>query len=116
MQKRPRLGTTDLADAPTTPMRIIMGIVAAFIYVMVLIGCMVAQIEISLQLAIVIGTFILIQEGLDVGQWGIKRFTDYGFQRAKRSGPPAIEVNAERASVTAEAAAPDPAVPLRRDD
>lgn len=102
---RPTLGTTDLAKAPTTPMRIVMGIVAAFIYVMVLIGCMVAQVPVSLPLATLIGSFILLQEGMDLGQWGLKRVTDYGFQKAKR-GAPAVEVTADQATITAEIETP----------
>lgn len=96
---RPTIGGTDLRDAPTTPMRIIMGIVAAFVYVMVLIGCMVAQIDVSISLATLIGGFILMQEGLDVTQWGIKRATDNEYVRAK-SGTPAVAVTAEHATVS----------------
>lgn len=109
--RRPRIGSTDLRDAPTTPLRIILGIVAAFIYVMVLIGCMVAQIDVSIPLATTIGAFILLQEGLDVTQWGIKRTTDIEYQRA-RQGAPAVEVTAEHATVTAPTSVPDAAVEI----
>lgn len=102
---RPRLGSTDLHDAPTTPMRIIMGIAAAFIYVMVLIGCLVAQIDVNITLATLIGTFILLQEGLDVAQWGMKRATDIAYTRAKNGVSPAVEVTAEHATVAATDAA-----------
>lgn len=103
---RPVIGKTDLANAPTTPMRIIMGIVAAFIYVMVLIGCLVAQIDVNETLAGIIGAFILIQEGLDVTQWGLKRSTDRDYVRAKNGIAPAVEVTADHATVTAETAVP----------
>ena len=102
-----------------------MGIVAAFIYVMVLIGCMVAQIDVNITLATLIGGFILVQQGLDVSQWAFKRHTNIEYQRAKRSGPPAVEVTAETATVTTENTAIETSAPvapgsddgqLRRDD
>lgn len=120
---RPTLGKTELRDAPTTPLRIIVGIVMAAAFVVVHLVMIVIDAEVALEVSIMIGAFILVQEGIDVAQWGFKRTTDIDYQRAKNGTGPAVEVSAEHATVTAEIEAaaqstPAPSTPtqLQRDD
>lgn len=65
----------NISTAPTTNIRILTGIGLAVIFVL---GTMVAALfghKIDFDVFVAIGTFILVQEGLDVLQWGIKRKT-----------------------------------------
>jgi hypothetical protein len=65
----------NIATAPTTNIRILAGVALAVVFVL---GNMLAGLfgkVIALEVNIMVGTFILIQEGLDVTQWAIKRKT-----------------------------------------
>lgn len=100
----PQIGSVDLSNAPTTPMRVVMGIMEAFVFVVVLLVCLVRQIDVNITLAIVLGSFILVQEGVDVAQWGIKRLTDRDLALAKQgiSPAPKVAVTAEHVAIASD--------------
>lgn len=101
---RPTLGTTDVKDAPTTPLRIMIGIVEAAAFVAVHLVLIVINADIPISASAMIGGFILVQEGIDVRQWKWKRDTDIDYQLAKSGSAPRTVVTAEHATVTAERA------------
>jgi hypothetical protein len=103
LDNRPKIGRTDVRDAPTTPMRIIVGIVLAAAFVAVHLVLIVIDAPVALEVSIMLGAFILVQEGIDVAQWGYKRHTDRDYQLAK-SGTPKTVVTSEHTVVRAETA------------
>jgi hypothetical protein len=100
---RVTIGTMRLRDAPTTPLRIVVGIVLAAAWVIVHLVLIVVDAAVNTTVSMMTGTFILIQESIDVSQWLGKRATDIEYVRAK-SGAPGTYVTSEHATVTAERA------------
>lgn len=64
-----------LRDFPWTPFRIMLGIGLATTYVIFLCSAMVLGVALDLSIVIAVGSFILLQEGLDISQYGIQRKT-----------------------------------------
>lgn len=106
----PRLviGSTQLGDAPTTPLRIMLGIAEAAAFVIVHLVLIIINADIPIEISGMVGAFILVQEGIDVRQWKWKRDTDIDYQLAK-NGTPRTVVTADHATVTAERAEVRPA-------
>lgn len=112
IDNRPVIGRTAVGEAPTTPIRIIMGIVLAAAFVVVHLVLIVIDAAVSLEVSLMLGGFILVQEGIDVGQWIAKRRTDIDYQLAKAGSAPRVTVTAEHAAVRAEhATVAPPAAP-----
>lgn len=107
---RPTIGSRHLRDAPTTPLRIVVGIVLAAAWVVVHLVLIVIDGAVNVTVSTLTGTFILIQESIDVSQWLGKRATDIEYVRAK-SGAPGTVVTSEYATVTAEQAVVAKSIP-----
>lgn len=83
----------DIATAPTTNIRVLAGVGLAVVYVLVNIvgGVVFAPARvIPLEVNILLGTFILVQEGIDASVWAYKRktFEPEKFAAARESVDP----------------------------
>jgi len=104
-----------IGTAPTTPLRLLVGIGLAVVFVLGNMVAMVLGIDLQTDTILAVGGFILIQMGLDVAHYGVKRatFKPEAMGLSRESIDPAASPAAAVVAATAQPVpTPAPAVPL----